>query len=110
MSKQIQYENAWHYKLKDEEVSHDFDARIPQKWVINRKWSACTRCKNNSCYRETPYLFCISESKVIVRRGYAWDGASGPTIDTKDSMKATLIHDVLYQVMREGGLKLDARK
>lgn len=36
--------------------------------------------------------------------GYAWDGASGPTIDTKNSMRASLIHDALYQLMREGKL------
>ena len=34
--------------------------------------------------------------------GYAWDGPSGPTIDTKNFMRGSLVHDGLYQLMREG--------
>ncbi|EKR89673.1 hypothetical protein LEP1GSC163_0135 [Leptospira santarosai str. CBC379] len=33
--------------------------------------------------------------------GYAWDGPSGPTIDTKTFMRGSLVHDALYQLMRE---------
>lgn len=36
--------------------------------------------------------------------GYAWDGPSGPTIDTKNFMRGSLVHDALYQLMREAGL------
>jgi hypothetical protein len=39
-----------------------------------------------------------------VRHGYAWDGPSGPTIDTKNFMRGALVHDALYQLMREAGL------
>ena len=35
---------------------------------------------------------------------YAWDGPSGPTIDTKTFMRGSLFHDVLYQMIREGVL------
>ena len=42
--------------------------------------------------------------------GYAWDGASGPTIDTRNSMRAGLVHDALYQLMREGSLPQSRRK
>ena len=38
---------------------------------------------------------------LTIRAGYAWDGASGPTIDTKTSMRGALVHDALYQAMRE---------
>jgi len=40
--------------------------------------------------------------RLRINVGYAWDGASGPTIDTKDSMVATLVHDVGYQLIRQG--------
>lgn len=32
--------------------------------------------------------------------GYAWDGPSGPTIDTKSFMRPSLFHDIGYQLMR----------
>jgi hypothetical protein len=35
-------------------------------------------------------------------KGYAWDGPSGPSIDTPNWMRASLIHDALYQLMRLG--------
>ena len=38
---------------------------------------------------------------LIAAKGYAWNGANGPTIDTKDSMSASLVHDVLCQCMKE---------
>jgi hypothetical protein len=41
---------------------------------------------------------------LSIRKFYAWDGHSGPTIDTRDFMRGSLIHDALYQLMREGVL------
>ena len=41
---------------------------------------------------------------LAIQKGYAWDGPSGPTIDTPDFMRGSLVHDVLYQLMREGHL------
>jgi hypothetical protein len=35
-------------------------------------------------------------------RGYCWDGASGPTWDTVSSRLPSLVHDGLYQLIREG--------
>lgn len=47
-------------------------------------------------------LFQLSKGgKLTIHAGYAWDGASGPTFDTADSMRGSLVHDVLYQMMRE---------
>ena len=42
--------------------------------------------------------------KLTIRKDYAWDGPSGPTIDTKNFMRGSLVHDALYQLMREGYL------
>ncbi len=38
---------------------------------------------------------------LTVSKHYAWDGASGPTVDTKTVMRGSLVHDALYQLMRE---------
>jgi len=39
---------------------------------------------------------------LLIERGYAWDGPSGPTFDTKDFMIPSLVHDALYQLLRNG--------
>ena len=41
---------------------------------------------------------------LLIKAGYAWDGASGPTYDSDSSMRGSLVHDVLCQMMREGQL------
>lgn len=46
---------------------------------------------------------------LIVRPYYVWDGASGPVVQTSDSVKATLGHDVLYELMRLGSLPQSAK-
>jgi hypothetical protein len=47
---------------------------------------------------------------LSIRAGYAWDGPSGTTIDTASFMRGSLVHDALYQLMREGHLGFDMRK
>ena len=49
-----------------------------------------------------PGIMSLNESGCLqIAAGYAWDGASGPTIDTRNSMIASLVHDALYQLIRE---------
>ena len=48
---------------------------------------------------EHPYAS-SKEGVLSIKRGYAWDGASGPIINTQDTLVASLVHDVLYQAMR----------
>ena len=49
-------------------------------------------------------------SRLCIKACYAWDGASGPTVDTKATMYAGLVHDALYQLIRLGILPPGARK
>lgn len=44
---------------------------------------------------------------MVVRKGFCWDGASGPTIDTKASMSASLVHDVFCLCMRDRRLSYE---
>jgi hypothetical protein len=42
---------------------------------------------------------------LTINEGYAWDGASGGvTIQDDSNRRASLVHDVLYQLKREGKL------
>ncbi len=42
--------------------------------------------------------------------GETWDGASGPTKDSKKSKRASLTHDMLYRLMRQGKIPISWRK
>lgn len=59
---------------------------------------------------ETNYCTIDRAGRIMVWQGYEWDGASGPTIDTDDTMDGSLVHDVLYQLIREGALPYSERK
>jgi hypothetical protein len=47
---------------------------------------------------------------LTIAAGYAWDGASGPAIDTPSFMRGSLVHDALYQLIRIGALTKDAHR
>ena len=47
------------------------------------------------------YVALTAAGSLAIARGYAWDGPSGPTIDTSNFMRGSLVHDALYQLMRE---------
>jgi len=52
----------------------------------------------------TKYIELSTRGELTIHAGYAWDGPSGPTIDTKTFLRGSLVHDVLYQLMRDGWL------
>ena len=49
---------------------------------------------------KTDFIELSTEGMLIIKKGYAWDGPSGPTIDTPNFMRGSLAHDVLYQLLR----------
>ncbi len=46
---------------------------------------------------------------VFAREGRVRMGASGPTIDTKNTQTASLVHDALWQLIAAGKLSKDLR-
>ena len=58
----------------------------------------------------TAYYALHNDGRLMILDGYAWDGASGPARDTETFMRASLVHDCLYQMMREGHLDKSYRK
>lgn len=86
----MKYTSGYKYQLYEDEVFEDTNLSIPR--AIKTKFITLTK-----------------KGKLTVRAGYAWDGPSGPTIDTKNSMRASLAHDALYQLMRMGLLTPDHR-
>ena len=46
------------------------------------------------------FIQLTSSGLLTIQPGYAWDGPSGPTWDTPDFMRGSLVHDALYQLIR----------
>ncbi len=59
---------------------------------------------------KTDFVELRKDGWLLIRKGFVWDGPSGPTFDTKDSMRGSLVHDVLYMLMRLGLLPQSCRQ
>ncbi len=46
------------------------------------------------------YIQLNDDGMLTISAGYCWDGPSGPLPDTRRNMRAALVHDALYQLMR----------
>jgi hypothetical protein len=88
----MKYRKLQHYKYQLVEPEYFQDVRLPEG---NPIWTT---------------FLTLNKKGMVVRSGYAWDGPSGPTIDTPTFMRASLCHDALYQLMREGYLPRSYRK
>lgn len=53
-------------------------------------------------YIRTKFITLSKRGKLTIKAGYAWDGASGPTVDTESTITPSCVHDALYQLMRLG--------
>jgi hypothetical protein len=51
--------------------------------------------------RVLPYVRLLPNGRIIISKGYAWDGATWAP-DFKWVMFPSLVHDAFYQLMREG--------
>lgn len=81
----IAYKGGYKYQLKEDYVT---ETRIAPPTPI-----------------QTEYIALTSQGRISIKRGYAWDGPSGPTIDTLNFMRGSIVHDALYQLIREGHLE-----
>lgn len=55
------------------------------------------------------HLAILDGGDLLIKKGYASDGPSGPTIDTPSSMRGAFVHDALYQLIRLGVLPMSYR-
>jgi hypothetical protein len=42
---------------------------------------------------------------LAVRKGFRWDGASGPAIDTITNMRASMVHDAIINMIQAGKIE-----
>jgi len=57
----------------------------------------------------TEWITLTSTGWLTIRRGYAWNGPSGPTFDTDSSLRGSLEHDAIYQLIRLGLLSKECK-
>ena len=76
------------------------------KYELAEQYDVQTGVKVDHLVR-SDYLLLYQDGRMVIMKGYAWDGPSGPTIDTKNFMRGALVHDALYQLIRNGKLPED---
>jgi len=102
--KTIRYRSGYKYQLAEE---YRVDV------VINAKRSEVgdqtSELEKRGEGIKTDFIELSPDGLLTMKKGYAWDGPSGPTIDTKSFMRGSLVHDALYQLMRNGYLPASCR-
>lgn len=58
----------------------------------------------------TDFLRLDTDGNLYIKAGFAWDGPSGPAFDTPNFMRASLVHDASYFLIRNGYLPLAWRE
>lgn len=77
---QIWYTNGYKYQLSRDYTT--YTAIRPEKRI------------------ETDYIILTTDGYLTIKKGYAWDGPSGPTVDDDTNMRGSLAHDAKYQLIR----------
>ena len=57
-----------------------------------------------------PLIDLTNDGWLTIRAGYWWDGASGPVVDRKSNMRAGLVHDALYHLLRKSLIPQECRE
>ena len=68
------------------------------KYQLEKDYSVNIPIKDHDI--DLTFLALDPTGMLLIRKGYAWDGPSGPTVDTPGFMRGALVHDSLYQLMR----------
>lgn len=89
-NKKVKYKKGYKYQLYETYI-HSLRFTLPEN-------------KGNNYVQVGP------RNTLIINKGYAWDGPSGPAIDTKDFMKGSLVHDALYGLISHGLIDNSYRK
>lgn len=84
-TKRISYKDGYKYQLQE---SYCVQTTIHPSFIIKNQ-----------------FFILDTDGLLTIREGYAWDGATCCP-DMKKILRGSLIHDVLYQMMREGMLDI----
>lgn len=74
------------------------------KYVLRRAMRVWTRLRPKEPI-ETDFVRLDVDGSLTLRAGYAWNGASGPTLDTVSTIRGSAAHDAIYQLLSLGLLE-----
>lgn len=80
MTTPIKYRRGYKYQLA-EDYPYKLDFNVPQNETQD-------------------FIKLKANNQLVIKKGYAWDGPSGGVPDSKRNLRASLIHDALYQLLR----------
>jgi hypothetical protein len=84
----------------------------PRSYQLAEDWWCLTGIAGSAAVLELggrPIATLSQLGRLDIRAGFAWDGPSGPTYDTADSMAGSLAHDALYRMRRHRKIGPDLR-
>lgn len=81
----MKYRKGYLYQLAEDET---FQTDITPSTILRTRWIQLN-----------------PSGQLMIFSGFSWDGPSGPTLNSDNSMRASLAHDALYQLMRMGMLE-----
>lgn len=85
----LQFKSGYKYQAVNEPASVQLQYIKPKELIV------------------TPFSTLTSEGYLTGRAHYAWDGPSGPTIDTDNFLPGSYFHDMLYEMIRLGFLPFE---
>jgi len=104
----IHYKSGYKYQYTDAE----YPVMLPiapgdEIFYYNRNTKVFPKDDQPEYIMVGPFLKLWPTGKMRILEGYAWDGPSGPAFDTPNFMVPSMVHDALYQLMRNKVLALD---
>lgn len=82
--------------------------KVDYKYELEESFEVLTRIDGYEAIAE--FINLDMDGFLTLRKGYKWDGASGPAIDTESFMRSSAIHDALYRLMELRKLPPTLRK
>ena len=73
--------------------------RSGYKYQLAADYTLKTTIKPNNPV-DTDFIKLDVDGTLTVKNGFAWDGPSGPVSDNVFNMRASMVHDAFYQLMR----------
>ena len=72
--------------------------RSGYKYQLAKNYVQQIKIKPAADITEPDFIKLTKDGTLTVKKGYAWDGPSGPVPDTKENLRASLVHDALYHM------------